>query len=69
MNDKLSDEELRNIILNVLRIENVDEIKQYSPKLKKQMIKKLENIKGTSYHQISRVIGINRKMVERYIKG
>lgn len=69
MNDKLSDEELRNIILNVLQIENVDEIKQYSPKLKKQMIKKLENIKGTSYHQISRVIGINRKMVERYIKG
>lgn len=68
MRDRLSDEELRKIILNMLQIENFDEIKKYSLEIKKKMIRKLKDVKGTSFRQISRVTGISRKTVERYMQ-
>lgn len=68
MIDKLTDEQLRKIIQNLLGIENMSEIKQNYAEKRNEMIKKLQIIKGTSYNQIGRVTGISRKMIERVIK-
>lgn len=69
MNDKLTDRQLREIVQNLLGIENMSEIKQNYAEKRNEMIEKLQIIKGTSYNQIGRVTGINRKMIERVIKG
>lgn len=69
MNDKLTDGQLREIVQNLLGIENMSEIKQNYAEKRNQMIEKLQIIKGTNYNQIGRVTGINRKMIERVIKG
>ena len=69
MNDKLTDGQLREIVQNLLGIENMSEIKQNYAEKRNEMIEKLQIIKGASYNQIARVTGINRKMIERVIKG
>ena len=63
------DGQLREIVQNLLGIENMSEIKQNYAEKRNEMIEKLQIIKGTNYNQIARVTGINRKMIERVIKG
>ena len=68
MNNKLTDVQLKEIIQNLLEIDNMSEIKQNYAEKRNEMIKKLQVIKGTNYNQIGRVTGISRKMIERVIK-
>ena len=63
MNKVLTDEQLRNIIQEMWNLDNINEIKQYSAKKKREMLRKILTIKGTNCNQIARVIGITRKVV------
>lgn len=66
--DKLSDEQVREKIQKVLNIKDVREIRMNNRKIRDEEIRKLKNIKGTSKTQLSRVLGINRKVIERAMK-
>lgn len=68
MINKLTDIEVKEKIEEVLALKSVREIKDYSIKLRNEKIKKLKEIKGTSKSQIARVLGINRKIIERAMK-
>ena len=65
MNQTLTDEQLRKIILNILKIENIHDIKTKSNEERKKLLIQLKDIK-TSCRQLSRVIGIDRKTVKKY---
>ncbi len=65
---KLTDEELVQRIKKILEIENIREIKKLNHLLRNEKIKKLKKIEGTTKIQISRVLGISRKIVERAMK-
>ena len=45
------------------------EIRTYDTKLRNEQLKKLEIIKGTSKSQISRVLGINKKIIQKILKN
>ena len=68
MVDRITDEQLRKRIEKILEIDNVMEIKKYNTKIRNEKIGKLKEIKGASISQISRVININRKIIERAMK-
>ena len=68
MATKLTDIELAEQIKMYFKIDNVKRIKESNVKIRNEMIRKLKNIKGTTKVQISRVLGINRKIVERAMK-
>ena len=63
--NKLTDIELKERIEKLLKMDNVREIKEYNVQLRNEKIKKLKKIEGTSKSQIARVLGINRKVIER----
>lgn len=65
---KLTDEELYEKIKKILNITNLKEIYECDVKIRDEKIKKLAIIEGASNIQISRVMGINRKMVDRAMK-
>ncbi len=65
---KLTDEELYEKIKKILNITNLKEIYECDVKIRDEKIKKLAIIEGASNIQISRVMRINRKMVDRAMK-
>ena len=65
---KLTDEELYEKIKKILNIGDLKEIYECDVKIRDEKIKKLSIIEGVSNIQISRVIGINRKIVDRAMK-
>lgn len=66
---KLTDNELNEIIKKLLEIDSVMEIKRFNAVIRNQNLAKLKEIKGTSKSQISRVTGINRKIIERVLNN
>ena len=62
---RLTDDQLKVIIENLLKIDNVFEIKRFNSIERDEKLRKLKGIKGASKSQISRVTGINRKIIER----
>ena len=66
---KLTDTQLKEKIEKILNIKNVREIRTYDTKLRNEQLKKLEIIKGTSKSQISRVLGINKKIIQKILKN
>ena len=69
MREKLTDNELKKIIEKLLKIESIMEIKRFNAEIRNQNLVKLKEIKGTSKSQISRVTGINRKIIERVLNN
>ena len=67
--DKLTDEQVKRKIQKILSIEDVWEIRTYNKKVRDEKIYQLKNIKGTSKAQLSRILGINRKVIERVMKN
>ncbi len=67
MKEKLTDDQLAKIILQMLEIENINKIKESTIEKRNEMIRKLQYIKGTNCNQIGRVTGMGRKMIERAI--
>lgn len=69
---KLSDENLSTIIMKKFRIQSINDISIFFQKKSKQdkefCIKELKKIKGTNITQVSRILRINRKIVERIWK-
>ena len=65
MNTKISDEELTKYIKKVLEIDNIASIKNLEKSKRNQQIIRLLNIKGITILQLARVLGVNRKIIER----
>ena len=66
--EKLTDEEVGKYICELFNIDNVAEILKYNNEIRNDKLAKLKCFKNVSITQLSRVIGINRKMLERAIK-
>lgn len=68
----LEDEDLYNIIKRNLGESQINNIQRYSKEYRDEILMKIFEIKGTNCAQISRVIGINNRLVkdckERYLK-
>lgn len=69
MQNKLTDEQLINIIHDVLKIDNMVNMQRMRKKHIKEDIIKILGIKGTCVNQISRVTGINRKIIQEVKNG
>lgn len=65
MSNKLSDEELVDIIKDVIKEENVYKILQYNKQIRDKQLKRIVNIKGVTNSQLARVLGIDRKILSR----
>lgn len=64
MINKLTDEELKNIIEKTLRIDSINDISKYNVSIRNEMLKKLKGIRGTSANQIGRITGLNHKTIK-----
>ncbi len=62
---KMLDEEAKKIICEFLEIDNVYEILKFNKETRNQILSKLKSLKVISIRQLSRIIGINRKIIER----
>ena len=65
---KFTDEEAKIKIMEVLKLENLEEINNFSVKLRNEKIRKLEDIKGISKAQVARVLGTCNRTIERITK-
>lgn len=65
---KISDDEAIRIIQDLCNIKNLAEISQLNTVRQKEYLIKLKECKVITAIQISRIIGINRKIVERIMK-
>lgn len=67
--EKLTDEEIIENICDLLEIKNVSEILKYNGKTRNEMIGKLKCLQSlSSKSQLARIIGVNRKVIERAFK-
>lgn len=65
---RLTDEQVKNKILQILKIDDVRIVRTYDKETRDAILKKLKIIKGTSKAQLARVLGLNKKIVERTMK-
>lgn len=65
MKDKITDEEVIKYIYEVVKIDNVHEILEFNVEKRNQIISKIKENKKITSAQISRVLGLNRKIIER----
>lgn len=65
---KVTDEEAKKYICELLNIENVSEILKYNTEIRNEKLSKLRCLKNIPIAQLSRVIHINRKIIERTMK-
>lgn len=66
--EKLTDEETKRYIENILGMENISDLKKLEIKQRNNKLKELKKIKGTSMIQIARIVGVSAKMIERATK-
>ena len=66
--DRITDEQVKKKVQKILNIENVRMINSYDRKTRNEELQKLKIIKGVSKAQLSRVLGIKRKILERIMK-
>lgn len=65
MKDKITDEQLAQYICELLEIDNIHEILEFNNKKRNEIIAKVKAQNKITCAQLARVIGINRKIVER----
>lgn len=63
--NRLKDEELIYFIRTQLGIKNIQEIQKYSANYRNEIIQKIKCIKGVTQQQISRVLGIHLRIIQR----
>lgn len=68
MVEKLSDEQARKYIEEILGLENIQEIIQCSVKKRNEYLERLKGIQGITKTQIARVTGLTKKMIEKGMK-
>lgn len=66
--NKLTDEQANKYICEILKVKSIQEIKGYEKAKRKMVIEKLLEKRFLTMAQISRVTGINRKIIERINK-
>ena len=69
MREYLTDEEAIMLIKDKMKAENLILVQNYNRKTKEEYIRKIFEIKGISKKQISRILGINIRTVQRAITG
>lgn len=65
MKSKLTDEELIYFIREELEIYNIQEIQKYPKDRRDEIIRKIKKFKGVTQKQISRLLGLNVKIIRR----
>lgn len=65
--NKLTDEEAKSVIEDYLNIKEISRIKDYNFKIRNDIIKRLRGMKGTSCRQISRITGIDNKIISQIL--
>lgn len=65
MKNQLTDNELIMFIREKLKIENIQEIQRYNKDIRDELLKKIKKIDGWSYKQLSRVLGISIRIIQR----
>lgn len=68
MVEKLSDEQARKYIEEILGLENIQEVMQYSIQKRNEYLKRLKGMQGITKTQIARVTGLTKKMIEKGMK-
>lgn len=63
----IKDEEIAKYICKKLKLDNIRDILKYNIKLRNQYISECKKIQGISNRQFSRILGINRKVIDRVI--
>lgn len=66
---KLTDEQVKKKIKKLLDLEDISEIHTYDRKTRNRKICLLKEIRGTSKIQLARILGMNKKMLERIMNG
>lgn len=61
-----TDEEAIKIIKQILREENLMMIQKYNRKIQKEKIEKILEVNGITATQIARILGLNKRTVQRY---
>ena len=65
---KLTDEQVREKIQKILQLKEISDIYMCDKDTRNKRIEKLKEIQGTSKVQLARILGMNRKMLERIMK-
>ena len=68
LESKLTDIDVKDKIEKILDIKNISEIFEYSIKVRNEKIRKLNILKGVSKAQISRVLGMNKRLVQKIME-
>ena len=66
--EKITDDEIEKYICELLNINSVHDILQYNTEIRNEKLSKFKCFKNISISRLSRITGINRKMIERAIK-
>lgn len=65
---RFTDDEIIEILQKEIGIANIQEIQKYNKVNRDLLLNKLKNIRGISCGQLSRILGINKKIIERTLK-
>ena len=63
--NNLTDNELIYFIKETLKIDNIQDIQKYNSKERDEILRELKNIKGCTHKQLSRVLGLNIRVIQR----
>lgn len=66
--ERLTDQQIEKCICEILNMKCIQEISRDNMEIRNEKLSKLKCLKNVSVTQLSRVMGINRKMIERAIK-
>lgn len=65
---RFTDDDVIKILQKEIGIENIQEIQKYNKTNRDLILNKLRDINGISCGQLSRILGINKKIIERTLK-
>lgn len=68
MMEKLSDEQAKKYIEEILELESIQQVMQYSLEKRNEYLRKLRNVRGIRKTQIARLIGVSEKTIVRIMK-
>ena len=66
---KFTDEKAKTKIKEILKMEKLKEINNFNVKLRNEKIRKLRKLKGVSMAQMARLFEIDKKVIEKLMKG
>lgn len=68
MKNNLTDDEIIYFVKEYLKIENIQKIQHYSSNFRDEIICKISKIKGVTQKQISRILGLNIRIIQRAVQ-